>query len=94
MQAQIDEVVKKSQIKAEEVLSALGTTDLPECLEEAARSIQDELCAQYGVQRALGGLQGPLIEAIAKEMQDPDDDVAAVRPQTCGPAFVPKATVV
>ena len=43
LRVQIDEVVKALRIQADEVLSTLGATDLPESLAKAARCIQDEL---------------------------------------------------
>ena len=62
-------------MQAYEVLGTFGHADMPECLGEAAKIIQQELCEHHKVERLTDGLQGPLIEAIASDMNGLDDEV-------------------
>ena len=56
-------------------METLGQSEIPECLLQAAQSIREQLCALHELKEC-EGLQGGLVQAIAKAFGDPDSEAA------------------
>ena len=81
----IDAAIRDEGVDAEAVLESLGQTEVPQRLTDVAERVRDKVCEQYGTVPRAGKLQGNLMEAMAAEMRDPDDEVVRWMKDDCTP---------
>ena len=78
-------MICEAGLGAEQVLGTLGQTETPQSIVDLAAQIRNKLCKHYNTSPRDGKLRGGLIDAMAKEMQDPDDEAVRWIRDECTP---------
>ena len=71
----LNECIREGGADLRAALDTLGKSELPQALHAVAEKARTRLCDNYKASSRETGLQGPLIEAMAKAMGDPDIEV-------------------